>query len=479
MVAIGVLVTIAGSMSVRTPVMLAGLVIGEVGLVLCTPGIVGLISRAGRILPLAPRIALRDAARNRAAAAPAISAVMAAVAGSVAIGLYLDSSHVQQRDTYQLQAPVGTIVVHTGLFGPDLAAPAPTPVLESTIRAAAPIGQVARLSRMACPIGSPAEAYCGMRAETVPELRCPYLDPPGVRELTRDERRAARADARCDLSLIAEAEFVDDGTALAALTGATGEDLAKAQTVLRAGGVVVRNPNVIKDGTVTMVVMETSAPNAKGEGQKLRTEAMTFPAHLLTTGVDRGQAIVSPGAVTRAGLTTREGAVVASTTRMPTQTEEDRLVAQLESLNAYPSLERGAPTSTDSRVLVLLGAATAITLGAAGIGTGLAAADGRADLSTLAAVGASPGVRRGLSLSQSGVIAGLGSVLGTLAGVGAAVAIIVSLNQTVLGSWPGPDPLPIVVPWLSLGVALVGAPLLAVLGAGLFTRSRLPIERRQ
>jgi putative ABC transport system permease protein len=228
-----------------------------------------------------------------------------------------------------------------------------------------------------------------------------------------------------------------------------------------------------------MVVMETSAPNAKGEGQKLRTEAMTFPAHLLTTGVDRGQAIVSPGAVTRAGLTTREGAVVASTTRMPTQTEEDRLVAQLESLNAYPSLERGAPTSTDSRVLVLLGAATAITLGAAGIGTGLAAADGRADLSTLAAVGASPGVRRGLSLSQSGVIAGLGSVLGTLAGVGAAVAIIVSLNQTVLGSWPGPDPLPIVVPWLSLGVALVGAPLLAVLGAGLFTRSRLPIERRQ
>ena len=66
--------------------------LGELGLVLCTPSLVGLIARIGRILPLAPRIALRDAARNRAAAAPAISAVMAAVAGSVALGLYFEAA---------------------------------------------------------------------------------------------------------------------------------------------------------------------------------------------------------------------------------------------------------------------------------------------------------------------------------------------------------------------------------------------------
>ncbi len=50
--------------------MLAGLVVGELGLVFCTPALVGLVARIGRLLPLAPRVALRDAARNRASAAP-------------------------------------------------------------------------------------------------------------------------------------------------------------------------------------------------------------------------------------------------------------------------------------------------------------------------------------------------------------------------------------------------------------------------
>jgi putative ABC transport system permease protein len=35
-----------------------------------------------------------------------------------------------------------------------------------------------------------------------------------------------------------------------------------------------------------------------------------------------------------------------------------------------------------------------------------------------------------------------------------------------------------VVPWLNLGVSVVAVPLVAMIGAGLLTRSRLPIERR-
>jgi putative ABC transport system permease protein len=73
-----------GATRVATDVILAGLVLGEIGLVLCTPSLVGLLARLGRLLPLAPRLALRDTARNRAAAAPAISAVMAGPADPVA-----------------------------------------------------------------------------------------------------------------------------------------------------------------------------------------------------------------------------------------------------------------------------------------------------------------------------------------------------------------------------------------------------------
>jgi putative ABC transport system permease protein len=385
-------------------------------------------------------------------------------------------------------APIGTVIVYPDAgppdagppdAGPGAGQPVPTSTLESTIRAAVPVGQIRRLGQVTCPPGAQVGAWCGMRAVPVPRLVCPYEQTIGERVLTPEEARAARADARCDVSLFNDAAFVDDGTGLATLTGATGDDLARAQAVLRAGGVVVRNPSVIDNGTMTMSIMEASAPDEKGLGEKLRTTTMVFPAHLLTTGVDRGAAIVSPGAVSRAGLATVDGPAIASTTRAPTQTEEDRLGAQLQALHAYPYVEHGAPTETDSRLLVLMAAATAITLGAAGVGTGLAAADRRADLSTLAAVGASPRLRRGLSVSQSGVIAGLGSALGTLAGVGAAVAVIVALNQAHRSTWPGPELLPVVVPWLSLGVALVAAPALAMLGAGLLTRSRLPIERRQ
>ena len=100
-----------GRAGVDTTVILAGLVLGELGLVLCTPAFVGLIARLGRLLPLAPRIALRDAARNRTAAAPAISAVMAAVAGSVAIGVVLVGASERSRDSYRVLGRPGDVFV--------------------------------------------------------------------------------------------------------------------------------------------------------------------------------------------------------------------------------------------------------------------------------------------------------------------------------------------------------------------------------
>jgi putative ABC transport system permease protein len=76
------------------------------------------------------------------------------------------------------------------------------------------------------------------------------------------------------------------------------------------------------------------------------------------------------------------------------------------------------------------------------------------------------------------MIAGLGSLLGAVAGVGAAVAVLTALNQGHADMWPVPALYPITVPWLNVAIAVVGVPLVAMLGAGLVTRSRLPIEHR-
>ncbi|GAB3955962.1 hypothetical protein GCM10027614_66790 [Micromonospora vulcania] len=141
-------------------------------------------------------------------------------------------------------------------------------------------------------------------------------------------------------------------------------------------------------------------------------------------------------------------------------------------------MEHGAaPQDNSPLLLVLAAAAGLITVGAAGIATALAAAEGRAELATLAAVGAAPAVRRLLAICQAGVIAGLGSVLGIVAGLGTAAIVLFSVNRQHATSWPMREPYPFLVPWPALGV-LVLVPLVAMLGAGLFTRARLPIERR-
>lgn len=150
MTGLGALVAGYGAWRVNTNLILAGVIVGELGLVLCTPSMVGLLARIGRVLPLAPRIALRDVARNRAAAAPAISAVMGAVAGSVAIGVYLGSGTAQQKATYLPSLPTGYAIVHA--LGGDAPRITASPErLAQAVRASLPVADVARIEVPACP----------------------------------------------------------------------------------------------------------------------------------------------------------------------------------------------------------------------------------------------------------------------------------------------------------------------------------------
>ncbi|RSM42930.1 hypothetical protein DMB66_54065 [Actinoplanes sp. ATCC 53533] len=75
------------------------------------------------------------------------------------------------------------------------------------------------------------------------------------------------------------------------------------------------------------------------------------------------------------------------------------------------------------------------------------------------------------------MIAGLGTALGVVAGLGASAAVLFAYNRTLMYHWPREETYPISVPWDTVAVVLV-VPLVAMLGTGLLTRSRLPIERR-
>ena len=130
-------------------------------------------------------------------------------------------------------------------------------------------------------------------------------------------------------------------------------------------------------------------------------------------------------------------------------------------------MERGYESAYGLGLLALVLAAAVITLGAAGIATGLAQADARADHATLAAVGADPRLRRTLSALQALLVAGLGTALGIAVGFVPAVALIGAVAS-----------LELTVPWVPLLFVLVGLPCLAAAGAWACTPSRLPMERR-
>jgi putative ABC transport system permease protein len=483
---LGVAVGGAGAWQVSSNLILAGLAVGELGLVLCTPALVGLVARMARILPLSPRIALRDTARNRAAAAPAISAVMAAVAGSIALGMYQGSTDLRQQHEYRPMLPHGYVSVSLAVksSGSDPKAGAPADPVARLLRETLPVRDVVAVPGAECTPGGPEDA-CRASLRVPTERLCPFADILPQRSLTATEQRAAIRDGRCagdpwrfvndGVSFL-----VDDGTHLAALTGASGDELDRAASTLRAGGIVVGDPRPVVDGSVTIDLRRFHGVDPRQLSQQKPELSVTASAYVLRAGTEMGSVVISPAIAQRAALRQQVNNVTAVTTRAPTQAERDRLTAGLSRLDRNYSVyvEQGPWHQANLLMFVLVAAAAVIALGAAGIATGLAAADSRPDLAILAAVGASPGVRRRLSLSQAGVIAGLGSLLGAGAGFGAAAAVLFALNRRYVEAWPALEPYPITAPWLNLTAALLVVPAIAMLGAGLLTRSRLPVERR-
>jgi putative ABC transport system permease protein len=468
LVGAGVAVTAAGAWRVSATVVLAGLILGQLGLALCTPSLIGLIARLGARLPLPARIALRDTARNRSAAAPAVAAVMAAVAGAVGAGVIALGLVGQSESPWSHQYAPGTVIIFQGH---GYATTTPPDVLGQVARATLPVAGVHRQWTVGCAEdGSGADRFCELTAAVVPAERvCPYWQRAG--ELTRAEQAEARRDPRCAGSRYGPYArvTVDDGGALPALVGGDDRDLAAAARMLRDGGAVVTDAKLLSGGQLSL---------AQTEEGTVTDSTVSVPGYLLATGIERDGAIISPQAARAVGTVPRpDGELLVATTRYPTQAEQDAFYAALAPLGTSAVVVPAPVNRAEPYLIVLTVAAIGIALGAAAIATGLAAADRRPDLSTLAAVGASPGLRRRLSLSQSGVIAGLGTGLGLAAGLGASTAVLVALNQRYAQVWPGPDPIPVTVPWTQL-LALLAIPAVAMLGAGLLTRSRLPVERR-
>ncbi|MFI8297121.1 ABC transporter permease [Streptomyces nigra] len=503
-VLLGAAIALYGSVVSDQFVLVAGgSAIAELGVVAMTPALVGLFGRTSRWLPLSPRLALRDAVRNRGRTAPAVAAVLAAVAGTVAVSTYAASRDAQSLAEYRASLPYGAVAaLVTEEGGRDV------PAVRDAVQRTLPVDVRADVFRIA--VGKPGCAPydegegCGRFDVVIPPANeCPLwaASPDGsdpAEKYTKEQRRALAKDWRC-LSPAGHGIYVEEGllVADAPLLKVLGIDDPGAAKALADGKLLsFHRPQVDRNGTVgiRLITDPKAADRAAEQNKPVPGELKSFPAYQVPGSPDSYgvESVLSPAAAKAAGLATVPLGAVFSTDRMPSTEQRQRLDAEIAKLgsNVELTVEQGWVDENKLVLLALTVFAGLVTIGAAGIATGLAQADAEADLKTLAAVGAPPRVRRMLSGFQCGVIAAMGVVLGSAAGVLPAVGLRLTeereqmrsyqeaLDQGWVGVGDAPPYVPIVVPWETLAALLVAVPLGAALLAALVTRSRGALSRR-
>lgn len=411
---------VSGNPEGQPAVLAAGGVALLLGVVMCTPALVRVSEPLARVLPMPARLALRHAVRHRLRTAAAMAAVLAAVAGSVALALAGGARAVATPT--QVEARPGQVLVPAELA--DL------------------LGS-AGLTRLAAPL--PARAVVPLRTVV-------NFYPTVFRDLSGSttDPTVLRAHEQRDIA-VGGAEVVRLVTGRAATTAEV--------VALDRGDAVVFNDALAESGRVTLLPVGPEPSSAS---------PISLPAVVAAQReyfVKLPGMVVSPGTAQRLGLATETRQVVIDPSRAPNAAELDRanavlLQAQLaagrsRSPATVAAIEPDRDTGDSTAMFYLLaGVSVLVTMVASTVAVGLAAAELRPDLATMAAVGATGRTRRRIAAAQAGFIVGAGTLLGLIAGIGPAAAYV---GFHVELRWH--------VPWPTLLAVVLVPPVLAIVAA--------------
>ncbi len=405
---------------------LTGAVLVVIGVVILAPVLITAIGRMAAKLPLSGRLAFRDAARHRHRTGPATSAIAVAVAGSVVFAFVLAGRAKADELSYVAFLPPNVMSV-TGSDWPGD---------ESQLAAASD------------------EAAALLPGGKV--VRSPHVtvsDSSKRRDLQEIYVSAPRK--RCRNGCLSQALGVADPATMTLALGRAPTDDELAQ--LAAGKVLVVSSELMNKQGQTRVQLrdgDTNLPAVSGHQPHVYS---SLPGAFISaaTARERGWGTFAP-----VFLVTYDGSASAD--------QIDDAITAAEQHDAFGSIDTG-PSDPSRILLVIAGIAAAfVTLVGVAISVALSAAEGKADLATLAAVGAPPRRRRSLAAAQAFLVGGLGCGIGLLLGV--------FVSYTVRSTIGAPT---FVVPWDNLLVVGLVVPLVAVLIAAVFTPSRLPLTVRR
>jgi putative ABC transport system permease protein len=502
-VAAGVAAGLGGVALWSMPLMAAAIVLAQLGMVVCTPALLSFTARLGRWLPLAPRMALREAGRNRGSAAPAIAAVLGVVAGGMAFSMIVtaDSVRSQQDQEQLLNQGAMTLTLYNnageGLADWDAARAEAEPILES---------QLDEVELTQVPTYSPGEDCAGALGEdewadcqwtiTRPEGHvCSFWTADtSTDEANRAAVEAAREDPNCDETgadywgPMYDIPGSTDPAIVAAYTELEGDELDKAVEVLEAGGVLISDRLSLTDDGTVVLQLSTSV---YGMDSDQTEEPVITETELPAMVVDKGQLgynrmFLSPGAAETMGLQT---AAWQQVFLVDTEKALEPGTAEALAEDFNQELAGGDVWATFMVVdytdpfmfyftIAVTGLCALVALGATAVSTGLIIAEQRRDMATLGAVGAAPGLRKRFAMWQTVVIAAFGAGLGTVAGVIGYALIREALNRPLQWTYPFSALYGWELPWASFAIMLLAVPVIAAAGAIVFTKATLPSERR-
>jgi putative ABC transport system permease protein len=391
--------------------LLIGAVLGVLGCGAMSPWFVERISLLAPRLPLSPRIALRDAGRARNRSGPIVTAVLASLAATVALATLITSQEAMSRQAFEAEMGERHLTVNGP--GAELAGP----------RIAESLGAVASAPlRQALPAG-------GFSVSVTTD---------GV---VGDEPLMAWNMVVGDWSL-AEALEVPD-------THADAFD---------AGTILVLTPHDVAISRATVTFWGEDGPIGERE-----LPAVTVPIERNYPALP--DAIIGWEAAEALGVAETDVSANRYLITLADPVTDAEVSAAASVAAEYPdtqvlAADPAAGAQDGLRTLVLV-ASVVVALTVTGVAVALGEAEARADHRTLVTVGAHPSLRRRITAARAGVIAAVGGLLAVPAGLLPVWGVLLSRG------------VPIVIPGPEILIAVVGLPVLAVLG-GLLLSPSLP-----
>jgi putative ABC transport system permease protein len=435
------------------PLVLAA-ALAETGFVLLTPAVLALVGRAAPHLPVWPRLAVRDAARNRSSSAPAVAAIIAVAAAATAALVYGSSVAAHDRVSYLPSFPTGDAVAY---LTPEPGVHVDPAAALAAVRAELPGADAVVLDGQAT----------GSRQVVPVPPGCPT---PVISQNGSYTTLSGPGQADCSAGFGTD-YLVDGGPATGVMLG--GPAGQHAALALEAGRAVVFDPSLLdRQGDVLVDI---------GPGRPARAvvPAVAVPPSL---PVPVASIILPPTVAASLNLRAAPSEIyVKRAGSQPSARVQaaDQALERLgiDGLSVQGPYHNGIPI----RLLGIVAVDLLLTAAATMVTTALVTVDSLDDLAILTAIGAAPRGRRRLTMSRAAVICGIGSVAGVLAGLVPGVGLVWRLrhqygrSESVSFGSP-PFSYPLHIPWVDLVLVVIAAPALATVTAALV--HRLTVARR-